>query len=347
MRKLASIQRVKSVEDIYRDGVRADNIVIIKFDDIAWQCVGKRGEFAPGDLCVYVEVSTALPENEYFAFMAKSKYKVKTVKLWGALSQGLPLPLSIFNEDWVVDVPNDFTVGLDVTNCFGIKRVEDLLPVSFGGEQAGLFPTHLLPKTDEDRIQSYPQLLEQIRGEEVFATVKLDGTSCTVLNSPDGGLMVCSRNFAMKDGDNVYWRVIKETPIPSVLAMPEYKHLYFQGEIVGTGIQGNPLALSGQEFYVFNIIDSENGNRPFSQIEIMEFCYEHKIKFAPVFKYWKVFDETVESLLEMLSGVTYQETKNPMEGIVVRPATPTFSVKFGKWFSFKVINNDYLLKRGE
>ena len=334
MRKLASIQRVKSVEDIFRRGERADNVVLIKFDDIAWQCVGKRGEFVPGDLCVYVEVSTVLPENEYFAFMAKSHYKVKTAKIWGALSQGLPLPLSIFNEAWVVDVPTEFAVGLDVTNCFGIKRIEDLLPAQLSGEQAGLFPTHLLPKTDEDRIQSYPQLLEQIRGEEVFATVKLDGTSCTVLNSPDGGLMVCSRNFAMKDGDNVYWRVIKETPIPSVLAMPEYKHLYFQGEIVGTGIQGNPLALSGQEFYVFNIIDSENGNRPFNQI-------------APVFKYWKVFDETVESLLEMLSGVTYQETKNPMEGIVVRPATPTFSVELGKWFSFKVINNDYLLKRGE
>lgn len=347
MRKLASIQRVKSVEDIYRRGERADNVVLIKFDDIAWQCVAKRGEFAPGDLCVYVEVSTVLPENEYFAFMEKSKYKVKTVKIWGALSQGLPLPLSILNVfDSELDL-NTLQEGDDVSEIIGVKRIEDLFPAQFGGEQAGLFPTHLLPKTDEDRIQSYPELLEQIRGEEVFATVKLDGTSCTVLNSPSGELMVCSRNFAMKDGNNVYWRVIKETPIPDVLSMPQYKHLYFQGEIVGTGIQGNPLALSGQEFYVFNIIDSENGNRPFNQIEIMEFCYEHKIKFAPVFKYWKRFDETVDSLLTMLSGATYPESKNPIEGVVVRPATPTFSIELGKWFSFKVINNDYLLKRGE
>ncbi len=347
MRKLASIQRVKSVEDIYRRGERADNIVIVKFENVAWQCVGKRGEFVPGDLCVYVEVSTVLPENEYFAFMAKSHYKVKTAKIWGALSQGLPLPLSIFNEAWVVDVPTEFAVGLDVTNCFGIKRIEDLLPAQLSGEQAGLFPTHLLPKTDEDRIQSYPHLIDGLLGEEVFATVKLDGTSCTVLNSPSGELMVCSRNFAMKDGNNVYWRVIKETPLPNVLAMPEYKHLYFQGEIVGVGIQGNPLMLSGQEFYVFNIIDSENGNRPFNQIEIMDFCTEHRIKFAPVFKYWKRFDETVESLLAMMSDVTYPSSKHPMEGVVIRPATPTFSVELGKWFSFKVINNDYLLKRGE
>lgn len=87
MRKLASIQRVKSVEDIYRRGERADNIVIVKFEDVAWQCVGKRTDFQVGDLCVYVEVSTVLPEHEVFSFMEKVGHKVKTAKIWGQFRQ--------------------------------------------------------------------------------------------------------------------------------------------------------------------------------------------------------------------------------------------------------------------
>lgn len=347
MRKLASIQRVKSVEDIYRRGERADNIVIVKFEDVAWQCVGKRTDFQVGDLCVYVEVSTVLPEHEAFSFMAKAGYKVKSVKMWGQLSQGLPLPLSIlsvFDENLNL---NYLQVGDDVSEIIGVKRLEDLFPAKLGGEQAGVFPTHLLPKTDEDRIQSYPQLLKEIYGKEVVATYKMDGTSCSVLNSPEGGLLVCSRNFAMKEGENVYWRVTKQVGLDKILAKPEFAHLQFQGEIVGAGIQGNPLGLSGFDMYIFNIIDSRT-QKPFGILEIEKFCNENGLKFAPVFDLWEHFDVTnPQDLIEMLNGERYPFTNSILEGVVIRPVEPFFSVELGKWFSFKVINNEYLLKRGE
>ena len=347
MRKLASIQRVKSVEDVYRRGERADNIVIVKFEDVAWQCVGKRTDFQVGDLCVYVEVSTVLPEHEAFSFMAKAGYKVKSVKMWGQLSQGLPLPLSILSVfDKNLNL-NHLQVGDDVSEVIGVKRLEDLFPAKLGGEQAGVFPTHLLPKTDEDRIQSYPQLLKEIYGKEVVATYKMDGTSCSVLNSPEGGLLVCSRNFAMKEGENVYWRTIKQVGLDKILAKPEFSHLQFQGEIVGAGIQGNPLGLAGFDFYVFNIIDGKSG-RPFGIYEIEKFCNENGLKFAPVFKLWNSFDVlNPQELIDMLAGERYPFTDSILEGVVIRPVEPFFSVELGKWFSFKVINNDYLLKRGE
>ncbi len=226
MRKLASIQRVKEIKDIWRRGERADNIVVLTFENVAWQCVGKRTDFQVGDLCVYVEVGTVLPEQA-FSFMAKVRYKVKTVKMWGQLSQGLPLPLSIlsvFDENLNL---NYLQVGDDVSEIIGVKRLEDLFPAKLGGEQAGVFPTHLLPKTDEDRIQSYPHLLQDIFGKKVVATYKMDGTSCSVLNSPEGGLLVCSRNFAMKEGDNIYWRVTKQVGLDKILAKPEFSHLQF------------------------------------------------------------------------------------------------------------------------
>jgi len=347
MRKLASIQRVKSLEDIYRRGERADNIVVVKFNDVAWQCVGKRTDFSVGDLCVYVEVSTVLPEHPVFSFMEKVGHRVKTVKMWGQLSQGLPLPLSILNEFDPELKLNYLQVGDDVSEIIGVKRLEDFFPPKLGGEQAGIFPTHLIAKTDEDRIQSYPNLLNDLVGKHVVATYKMDGTSCTVLKSPDGELLVCSRNYVMKEGENVYWRVTKQVGLDKILDNPNFSHLQFQGEIVGSGIQGNPLDIVGHDMYIFNLVDG-NTRKPFGIFEIEKFCSENGLKFAKPFKIWNEFDVTnVQELIGMLEGECYPFTNSVLEGVVIRPVEPFFSVELGKWFSFKVINNDYLLKKGE
>ena len=42
-----------------------DNIVLAKFEDVAWQCVVKRGEFNVGDFAVYIEVSTVYHKLKY------------------------------------------------------------------------------------------------------------------------------------------------------------------------------------------------------------------------------------------------------------------------------------------
>lgn len=348
MRKLASIQRVKSISDIYRRGERAENIVLINFENIAWQCVGKRAEFKVGDLCVYVEVSTILPEHPVFEFMSRYNYRVKTVKMWGHLSQGLSLPISILNEFDAELNTKSLNEGDDVSDIIGIKRIEDVMPAKLHSEAKGLFPTHLIPKTDEDRIQSYPNLLNDIRGKSVIATVKMDGSSMTVLVNPEGELDVCSRNLTLKYApENAYWRAVAMYPRLANLANDEeFRHLYFQGELVGDGIQGNPLCITGVDYYVFNIFDSR-ANRPLSYVEMMEVCEILGLKIVPVFDYWEAFYESVESLLEMIEPYNYEGTENPIEGIVVRTEFPTWSTELGKWFSFKAISNRYLLKRGE
>jgi hypothetical protein len=48
MRKLASIQRIKNIEPI------ANADTIMKATVLGWQLVIKKGEFKPGDVCVYV-----------------------------------------------------------------------------------------------------------------------------------------------------------------------------------------------------------------------------------------------------------------------------------------------------
>ncbi len=345
MRKLASIQRIKSLEDIERDGVVADNIVLAKFEDVAWQCVVKRNEFNVGDLAVYVEVSTVMPQDDQFKWLESKKYKIKTQKIFGALSQGLALPLSILNE-YVGHISQieGLNVGDNVTEILGVMRIEDAEPPKLSGEQKGLFPTYLLPKTDEDRLQSYPEFLEFMRGLPAVATLKMDGSSCTVLIDPEGELTVCSRNYSLKESnENAFWRAVKSTRLYD---LPEWaRNLAFQAELCGPGIQGNKLGLNELTLFVFNIIDLENGTiAGIGDIEAI--CFELGLNYAPIVKEWEVFDETVDSLLELAKG-NYEGTKNHREGLVIRPKTPKFWAKAGKWASIKVINNDYLLKNGE
>ena len=54
-----------------------------------WKCVVKKGDFQIGDLAVYFEIDSKLPETEVFEFCAKYKYRVKTQRLCHVLSQGL------------------------------------------------------------------------------------------------------------------------------------------------------------------------------------------------------------------------------------------------------------------
>lgn len=77
----------------------ADNIELIGIN--GWTCIAKKGEFAEGDLAVYFEIDSKLPEDaEWAAFMAPKHFKVKTMKLgkFKVISQGLALPVSAFNN---------------------------------------------------------------------------------------------------------------------------------------------------------------------------------------------------------------------------------------------------------
>ena len=109
-RALAYTARCGKIEKI--EG--ADNIELMSV--LGWKVITKIGEFHEGDLCVYVEIDSKLPEKEWSEFMASKKYKVKTMKLgkFKVISQGLALPISAFD----VEIPNE--EGVDVTELLGV-----------------------------------------------------------------------------------------------------------------------------------------------------------------------------------------------------------------------------------
>jgi RNA ligase (TIGR02306 family) len=327
-RKLVSIQVVESVAPI----AGADQIEQARV--MGWTVVVKKGEFAPGDRCVFFEIDSVLPEGAPWAeFMRPRGWRVRTLKLRGVLSQGLALPLSILGGE----APE---VGAEVRERLGVVKFEPVLPDA--REVAGPFPA-LVPKTDEIRLQSALGVLDEIRGRELYVSTKLDGTSATFFRDLQGGFVACSRNWALAPGPNPVWRVAERYGLAEKLP-PGFA---LQGELCGPGIQKNRLGLSEVDVFCFSVVDARAG-RYLDYVDFMAFCRERGLRTVPIEREVRGEDaigleHTLERWLEAARG-TYAGTKNRKEGIVVRPLVETPSATLGGRLSFKVINNDFLLK---
>ncbi len=325
---LASIQIVREVQK----HPNADTLDIIKV--LGWTLVAKTGEFVVGDPCVYVEIDTLVPERPEFEFLRARNFRVRTATIRKVVSQGIAFPTNILPD-------GDYTVGQDVSEILGITHYEKPIPVSLAGLVRGNFPFGI-SKTDETRVESVPEIIDELQGIEVYITQKLDGTSCTFANK-DNDFHVCSRNLSLKDdGNNLYWRIANELGLPLKL---QGRNLAIQGEIVGEGVQGNPIGLKGQHFFMFNAIDL-NDMRYLGYYELVRLVGELQIPMVPV-EYVGLFEFTFEQIREMSNGKYGIGPGKPKEGIVVRTVVNKWSDVLRGRTSFKCVSPDYLLKKKE
>lgn len=328
-RKLVSIQRIDRIDPM----VGAD--VIAKARVMGWDVVVKKDELRTGDACVFFEIDSVLPEGRPWAeFMRPRGFRLKTVRLRGVLSQGLALPVSILEGD----VP---PVGTDVRERLGVTKFEPSVPI--GGEVAGPFPARV-PKTDEIRLQSALGVLDEMRGLSFAITTKLDGTSTTFHVGDDGALSACSRNWTLRPSDAAPWRIAERYRLAEVIP----REMAVQGELCGPGIQKNRLGLPSVDWFVFDAYDVRAG-RHLDPHELAAFCAERSLRTVPCEAIVEGdeaarFEHTLEGWLARASG-RYVGTKNRKEGIVVRPlVTRRSDALGGARLSFKVIDNDFLLK---
>lgn len=350
MRHLATIQKIADVQPI--EG--ADSIEKVRVKD--WWCVAKKGEFNTGNTCVYFEIDSLLPSsNPAFSFLAKGNkekkmnidgreytgYKLKTIKLRGQLSQGLALPLEGLLGKNFDDVALE--EGSDISALLGVIKYEAPIPANLAGVIKGEFPK-FLRKTDEERVQNLGPLIELKAGVLVYVTEKVDGSSVTIYKK-DGQLGVCSRNWELHENENnAIWKFVKKHDLKNLL--PEKWAL--QGEIIGEGIQGNPLKIKGQEILFFNVFNIEN-----QQFENFE-SFESKIqalglKTIPVMNRAWTLPGTVEEILALAEGPSLLSPECKREGIVIRPVQE-MQVEIddiAQRFSFKAISNEYLLNEKE
>lgn len=250
-RALAHVELINNIEPI----PGADRIVVATV--LGWKVVvAKADNFNIGDKVVYIEIDSRVPEKPEFEFLRDRKFKVKTIKLRGQISQGLILPISILGRD--------AAIGEDVTNELGIyyydpadqarkapsgdkyKKMaqrhpklfkkpfikwlmkrnwgKKLLFIFFGKkrDKKNSWPTWVA-KTDEERIQNIPYVLQN--KIPWIVTEKIDGTSTTfTMKKRDKTLKVCSRNVVFDKPDkkcfydtNVYTEMAIKYDIENVI----------------------------------------------------------------------------------------------------------------------------------
>lgn len=337
-RKLATVQYVHNVTTI--EG--ADRIECVHV--LGWNCVAKKGDFRKGDLCVYFEVDSFLPMDRRFSFLKGSYrndsfmgegYRLKTQMFQGQISQGLVLPLEILPQG------GKYEIGEDVTALLGVRKWEVEEKVTSSGTVIGEMP-YGIPKTDELRVQSYPELLREFEGIPYYISTKMDGTSVTMYWK-DGKFGVCGRNYEYADdGKCAFWNYAKEHRIEDALRNNQIPDIALQGEFCGGGIQKNRLRLKRPEWYIFTIRDLKSGRR-YSLKQMQDICEKLVLSMVPVEEVGELFSyQTVEELLSRAKG-KYPSGMNK-EGIVIRPVDPVYSRIVEGPLSMKVLNNEYLLK---
>ena len=327
MRKLASIQKIRSLEPI--EGADA----IEKAQVLGWQLVVKKGEFKIGDLCVYCEIDCIMPDKPEFAFLKPRKMRIRTVKLRGQVSQGICFQLSVLPKGV------EISENLDVTDILGVEKFEPPIPASLEGKMKGRFPS-FIPKTDEPRIQVMQDFLDQYKGEKCYITEKIDGSSVTYyINNGEFG--VCSRNLELLEDDtNTLWKLAHELDIENKLRSLN-KNFAIQGEIVGENIQKNTLKLRGQIVFFFNAFDID----AYKYIDFKEFVSLMKsleLKPVPIIEEEYILENDINKLVEMSIGKSLINPNGWREGIVIRSQKEQFIN--GERFSFKVVNPKFLLK---
>jgi len=337
---------VASIEPIFdQDGIEAENIALAAFEDIAWKCVVKKTEFSVGDLCVYIEVSSIVPDVPCFEFMRARGFKVKVARfLKTTFSNGLALPLSIleaFGDAGLIEEGMDVTAHMNV-----VPKPDPIIPNR--NEIAGAFDTDIIAKTDEMRLQSVYRILDELQGKEAVATEKIDGTSITLLVSEEEGTLrprVFGRNWELRQReDNVYWRTALGDGIFEAIT-DSGGMLVVQGELAGRGVSNGGSKVNREpHIYVFNLFDRA-AKRYFNYDDLLAWCAQYRIYYPPTIRRWASFDGTVASLESLAQGPAFHDPKQQREGIVVRPTNRnTWSNVLGERISFKVINDLFALK---
>ena len=345
--KGATIRKVAELAPI--DG--ADKIEVATID--GWKVVVKKGEFKVNDLGCFIEIDTWLPVHPAWEFLDKAPrdyigyglgYRVRSIKLRKQLSQGVFLPIASLMKDLYGafdqgNHPTPVKEGDDVSLQLGARHWEKPIPASQQGSVRGSFPS-FIPKTDQERVQNIKNYIfgdtAQYRDTVWEISTKMDGSSITIYHN-NGDVGVCSRNQSLKlqDLGSVFVRTAIETGIVDILKKTG-KNWAIQGELVGPGIQDNHEGLGRPDIFVFDIydIDEQKYLPPYlRQAAVLSLGLRH----VPATALFHIKFESMDNILEGAKGPSMLAEQR--EGLVYKHETGEFS--------FKAINNDFLLAKGE
>ncbi len=225
----ASIQRISAV--IHHPSADLLDVVTT----LGYQCIVKRDQWKVGELCVFVEPDSVMPDAPWSAFYRAKSNRVKAIRLRNVWSFGVVE--SIGN----VGYTGAAIEGLDISEDIGVTHYEPPQPQDLAA--SGPYGSGI-PKTDQTRFQSIPDLPY---GELVDVTLKIDGQSWSAFcKLPVEGVSeletgVGGRSFLYKlDCDNNYTRNERQYGVLAKLnayCHAQGKSMCLRGESYGAGIQ--------------------------------------------------------------------------------------------------------------
>jgi len=342
-RALATIRKIDEIKT--HPNANALDIAVID----GWQCVVKRDEYKAGDIVVFCEIDSWIPDS-IAPFLSKGKKpreyegvageRLRSIKLRGELSQGLVLPLTGFDAYFKDAGKTLFNVGDDVTVFLNIKKWEKPINPQLAGLARGNFPS-FIRKTDQERIQNrFKRISEEQKQDLYEVTLKIDGSSCTFYHK-DGEVGVCSRNLELKtdesNANNMYVKMFNDLGLRDKLTNLGL-NIAIQGELWGAGINGNWEGISDVRFNVFDIfdIDKQSYMNATGRRNITEML---GLDHVPVIEHTTL--EKFNSVADFLAYADRPSIYNKVaEGVVFKSISAPD-------FSFKAINNNFLLNGGE
>lgn len=354
------VVKVTSVEN----HPNADRLDLISIND--WKCVTAKGNFKAGDEAIYFPIDSILPsqvESRIFGPDSKVKLtnsRVKTIKLRGAISQGLAVTPQTFMDAFH---PTEFTLGSDVTKLLGVTKFEP--PVrnvpGVGSSTHKQSNPHFRKYTGIENAKNYPKVFQD--GEEVVVTEKVHGTNFragyvpfyanTILKrimkflrlAPQYEFVYGSHNVQLqnrfhrgyygKTVGNVYAEAVIKYNLREVLKPGEVVY----GEVYGDGIQkGYTYGCKGQRKLV--LFDVMKDGVYLDPIESKKFVEARELQFVPVL-YTGPFDK--EKILKLRDGDSVMSSSQKVrEGVVVKPIKEETAYIGRK--VLKYISDAYLLK---
>lgn len=335
MNNVATIEKIINI-NIHPN---ADRLVICNIK--GYQICSQKDQFKLGDMVVYVVIDSITDELPQYEFLRAKHFKIKPIKLRGELSMGLILPISILKEFGHTDI--ELYEGMEVSHLIGIKHYEKPEPAQLGGTVKGNRPSYIR-KTDEERLQSNLKYIDALLGKPYYISQKIDGSSFTAYIK-DGSFGVCSRNLELTfDENNSFWKMAIKYDVENKLK--SYfgdKNICIQGELCGSGVNGNKLGLSTIDLVLFNLFDIDTQKYlPIDQLE--KFCKESNIPMVPIIERGNSFNYTLEQLQSMSNDLKYPNG-SVAEGIVIRSSEELMCGRYNnERLSFKVINEKFLMK---
>ena len=318
----------------------ADNLSIVNIPGTAFTVCVRSNDWSDGTNVAFVEPDTLVADTQENAWLCDCKLeeghhacarhrRIRARKFRGVWSQGLLVP-----------VPPEAVEGDNVWEALGLERYEPPAPNhGLGESEAVQGPPGVDVVYDVENWYRYPKMF--IDSERLVATEKIHGANAR-FTFRDGQMYVGSRRRWLREGDNVWYKVLNDPAFKGIRnfceAHPDWT-LY--GEVFGTqdlkyGLKGGVVG-----FVAFDMMMPNGRFVPYHTFIAQ--ADEHGVPTAPQVWVGDYYGPGTDKwLLDLSNGQSMLCQSQIREGIVVRPFwEERWSKECGR-VQLKLVSNQYL-----